>query len=129
MLSVWIKFRSERLHSWPDAPSDLLHAHLRQPHRHLFHVRVEVRVDDSQRQISFEALRQNAWNCWNEAIPVESFHSCEEMALRLGNALTTLDPGLDIWSIDVSEDGESGASWKYIPVELEEEELAGPSYG
>lgn len=111
MLTIWIKFASERVHHWPDAPQDYLHAHLANPHRHLMHVQVEVRVDEANRQMSFEGLRDNAIRVFDVVVPPTSPFSCEEMALRIGTGLLANDPGLNLMSVGVSEDGESGARW------------------
>lgn len=127
MISVWIKFQSERVHSWPDAPPDVLHVYLRQPHRHLFHIRVEARTTDPRRQVSFERLRYESKRAWEESIPAISFLSCEEMAMKLGQALLDRTRGqdIDLFRIDVSEDGESGGAWTnefWVSVEEVEEQ-------
>lgn len=132
MISVWITFRAERIHSWPDAPPDTLHVHLKNNHRHLFHVRVEARTTDPRREVSFERLRFHSMRSWNEAIPMISTLSCEEMAMRLGQGIVdrTRNEGIDLFRIDVSEDGESGAAWtnefwKSIEQAEEEEDRLG----
>lgn len=126
MLSVWITFHVERIHSWPNAPLDLLHGHLRNPHRHLFYVRVEAAVDDAYRRISFEELKNTSARLFADAIPYESTYSCEEMAVRLGDALYHNDADLALRRIDVSEDGENGATWLNVQ---EEEDIGGTGYG
>jgi len=106
---VWVKFTSERFHRWPDAPEDALHAHLRSEHRHLFHVEVSVEVTETERQVSFESLRAQAIDAFDEVVPLRSEMSCELMALLLAQSLA-IESSLPVACVTVSEDNEAGAS-------------------
>lgn len=106
---VWVKFTDERFHQWPDAPEDELHGHLRALHRHLFHVEVAVEVTDTERQVSFETLRDVSRDAFDAFVPMRSEMSCETMALLVAQHLAEV-LRYDVVCVTVSEDGESGAS-------------------
>lgn len=115
-MTVWVRFTVERHHYWPGAPDDDLHRHLRSEHRHLFHVEVGVSVDDHDREVSFEGLRADARVRFMDRVPLVSTMSCEHMAQVLAAALG--EPpregrrGYDLRYVTVSEDDESGATWR-----------------
>lgn len=115
--TVWVRFTSERFHRWLSAPDDVLHRHLRDQHRHLFHVKVGVRVSHSDRDISFELLSRDAQGSWMTLVPKFSYLSCEAMAERLGSTL--LAKGYRVLIVEVSEDGENGATLVWSPAEAE----------
>lgn len=80
---------------------------LRHEHRHLFHVRVELEVGHADRQIEFLALRDKLERLCNRlrAKPTSRHWSCEHYAAAIGRALGAA-------RVDVSEDGENGATWE-----------------
>lgn len=102
------------VHYWPDAKGT--RAYLAFPHRHLFHVAVEVPVTHEERQIEFHDLRQLAWEGigtlggpWASDPSLIDFGpaSCETLARRLGEWLT--HRGVPVGEVVWGEDGESEA--------------------
>jgi hypothetical protein len=92
----------EGFHRWPDAPLEV--AFLRDRHRHLFHIRAEVRVTHSDRDVEFILLKRQLDRAIGE-LKYEydtSTWSCEQWAECLLGRLK-----LD--RVEVSEDGENGA--------------------
>lgn len=118
---VWIKTQFEALHHWPDAAGSV--AYLRNPHRHMFHVRVDVRVSDGDRQVEFITLKHLVDNIIMTHVPKDSTWSCEHMANAIGDelrqyfrqaALLSSKPevtlGFAELVVRVSEDDENGAT-------------------
>ncbi len=48
---IWVTFRKEGIHKYPDAPEGV--EFLRHPHRHIFHFRVELEVMHDDRDVEF----------------------------------------------------------------------------
>ena len=101
--SAFVTTCFEGFHCWPDAPEAV--GFLRDKHRHVFHVRVDVSVSHSDRDVEFILFKQqldkdiqsiaeerdtSTWSCesWCEAI-LDTYPS----AIR----------------VEVSEDNENGA--------------------
>lgn len=108
--SIFVTDSFEALHFWKDAPES--HKFLSYPHRHLFHVRVDLQVDHSDRQLEFFAVKEHVRDyCRMMEIHMKmpTTMSCEEMA---GLLLSTLldDLFLPVTSVTISEDGENGAT-------------------
>ena len=126
---VYTTFRSEYFHMWEaeEAPT-----YLQALHRHLLHFRVEVRVNDSDREIEFIQLGNVAKKVWVSIYrigdPPEDFWisietkrfeylcsriheleaSCEEVAEAMCEYLIALYDATFV-SVEVSEDGENGS--------------------
>lgn len=101
-MRIWVTFRREAFHRWPDAPER--RAYLSQAHRHMFHVKLTTEVAHSDRQIEFHDLLDMARGLFDTG---DGTWSCERMAGNLAEIMAT---NLDRWvSVEVSEDGECGA--------------------
>lgn len=105
--AVWVTLRREGFHYWPDAPDEL--KHLRNPHRHLFLLRAEIRVHHDDRDVSFERLQALVDEAWPG--PKLGARSCEQVAALMAGELAQVlqRPA----TVTVSEDGENGASVKF----------------
>jgi len=118
---VWIVTSFEGYHRWKDAPKEV--EFLREWHRHIFHVRLEVPVNHDNRDVEFIMLKQSveAWLDVNGYLRGRFEESCEQIAIRLANAFSASQ-------VEVSEDGENGARI-VIPskVEKEQQELLSSS--
>lgn len=112
---VFATFRQAGMHHWPDAPTE--HVYLRAPHRHVFHVRIEVAVGGLNRDIEFIQLKRDAAWRFVRLANVNSTHgnsdaldygarSCEMLAADLKASMIG---EYNIVAIEVSEDGENGA--------------------
>lgn len=112
MNTIWITTTFEGFHHWPDAPEK--YAYLRNSHRHIFHVRLEVEVKHTNRELEFIALKNDVTNfCKDElagtrALPTT--YSCEKMCEILVVSYMQHEK-LPIISVTISEDGENGATW------------------
>lgn len=106
--TVWATFRTPGIHFWPEATN-----YLREPHRHLFHFRVEISVTHGDREIEFIDLGELLSMWVNEqvlefgydAVPL----SCEQMAEMIIEHLVEVYGDRD-YKVEVSEDGENGAT-------------------
>jgi hypothetical protein len=101
--SIWIRFQFEGYHRWKDAPDEV--AFLRDRHRHLFHVRVEwpVRHADRDREFFIEQHAAQRAVAALQAVDGCEEWSCEHWATRIMEATGAS-------RVDVSEDGENGAT-------------------
>jgi hypothetical protein len=101
--SIWIQFQFEGFHRWRDAPDVV--AFLRDTHRHQFHVRVEWLVSHAEREREFFIEQRKAKDFVEQlrADPDSVEWSCETWASRIMHATGAC-------RVDVSEDGENGAT-------------------
>lgn len=85
---------------------------LRSLHRHEFHVKAEISVKHSDRDVEFFILQKELDSvCKNlYASKLLEGVSCEMMAMAISDALASL--GYSPVSVDVSEDGENGAVFR-----------------
>lgn len=104
--SVYCTTRFEEYHCWPDAPEAV--SHLRNLHRHLFHVKVEVSVDHDDRDVEFQLLkRQVEQSIERIKDDLEDNHwSCEAFAAQL---FDRVNGDFACRLVEVTEDGENGA--------------------
>ncbi len=100
-IKVWITTRFTAFHRWLEAPNKV--AFLRDFHRHVFHVRLEMAVNHANRDIEFIQLKQDV-DGFIQARWEGQYHemSCEVFAL-------TLLDRFGACCVEVSEDGENGA--------------------
>lgn len=102
MTVVFATVTFEGFHRWPDAPDEV--AFLRTLHRHRFHVRLELPVKHTERDVEFILLQRRIARDVMQAqatLDVECW-SCELWASYL----------LELYGavrVEVSEDGENGA--------------------
>lgn len=111
--TIWTTCQFEALHFYKDAPAVV--DYLKHPHRHVFHVKAELRVTHNDRDVEFITFKH-----WLEqrcfAIKANSpFQmSCEMIADNLIQELRVARIWPMTWvRIDVSEDGENGGSVTY----------------
>jgi hypothetical protein len=111
---IFVTFKFEAVHSHLDAPKEVYF--LRQPHKHIFNVRVDIEIFYDE-DIKFIALKR-----FLEKLPIENDlnnQSCEMICDFFQEAINhqynkTSLPNRFI-SIEVSEDGENGAYKTYNP--------------
>lgn len=114
--SVWTTLSVPGFHNWPEAPASV--KHLRERHRHLFKIKVELGVNHNERQVEFQLLQANLEGfILNEGmfdqgpLGVEfKDRSCESIAQALMGFLIDFYPSCYPYQVTVSEDGESGAT-------------------
>lgn len=100
-----VRSRFEATHCWPGAP-DGPEAHLRNEHRHEFHVEVRIEQSHDDRDIEYLALKRELHGLLPSG--PQGHLSCEMMARRLLEQLTELY-GERAMRVEISEDGENGA--------------------
>jgi hypothetical protein len=108
-VDVFATFEVEGFHYWPDAPDELMY--LRDVHRHMFHVSVNVAVKHNNREIEIITLRRTAIKAFENLGRARDGYfygsaSCEMLAEGLGNLL--ISNGIPVTVVTVSEDGENG---------------------
>jgi hypothetical protein len=117
---IWVTFRKEGIHKYPAAATDPALAtgdeydvsFLASPHRHMFHFRVWIDVWHNDRDIEFIQFKRWLENLYRDSTLSLDHKSCEMMADDLYGQIAARYPDRAIW-IDVSEDGENGASIQY----------------
>jgi len=104
---VWATLQFAATHHWPEAPQEVIF--LRNPHRHVFHVKIWAFVDHDNRDIEFISLKNKVERHIQREY-AERFlgkTSCE----MLGRQLLDIFPEIDM--VSVSEDNENGAEvWR-----------------
>ena len=108
--SVVVRFTVEGWHCWPGAPD--YRAYLRERHRHLFHVEVQVAVNHHEREIEFHDLLDYSRRRFGGG--EFGAASCETMATDLIDTIRVIYGEREI-RVSVFEDGECGAVVQYRP--------------
>jgi len=119
---IWVTFRKEGIHKYPAALTDPRLktgdeydvSFLGYPHRHIFHFRVWISVEHSDRAIEFIQFKRWLENLYNQATLQLDYKSCEMMAEDLYAQISAKYPGREVW-IEVSEDNENGCFIKFPP--------------
>jgi hypothetical protein len=117
---IWVKFEKEGIHCYPAAATDPNLAtgdeydvsFLANPHRHIFHFRVWIGVEHSDRAIEFIQFKRWLENLYSQGTLQLDYKSCEMMAEDLYEQIAAKHPGREVW-IEVSEDNENGAFIKF----------------
>ena len=118
---IWVTFRKEGIHMYPAAATDPKLAtgdeydvsFLGTPHRHIFHFKVYIQVFQDDRDIEFIQFKRWLEKCYNDGILELNHKSCEMIARELNTTITARYPGRKT-IIDVSEDGENGATLTFF---------------
>lgn len=106
-MTVWTTVALPGFHRWPGAHEK--RSYLRARHRHLFKITVHTRVHHDERDTEFHDLQDVVRGWWGPEPREWGASSCESIARDLNGHLLTL--GIQAHRIDVSEDGESGATF------------------
>lgn len=103
---ILVRTRFEGIHSWPDAPEEV--SFLRSPHRHEFHVELQITVTHNDRELEFILVKRALDKFISSWDKLES-RSCEMMAeLIIEWVHKTYGLTRDV-QCSVFEDGENGA--------------------
>lgn len=114
---IWVTFRREGTHKYPAALTDPKLktgdeydvSFLGYPHRHIFHFRVAIEVFHDDRDIEFIQFKRWLENLYGKGTLELDYKSCEMMAIDLYQQINARYPNREV-TIDVSEDGENGAT-------------------
>jgi hypothetical protein len=98
---ILCRFQVEGFHRWPEAPGDVVF--LSYEHRHVFHVQATKEVAGDDREIEFisfgRRMRERTIEVYGQDFGARS---CEQIARWLLEEF-------DLYSCEVTEDGENGA--------------------
>jgi len=108
---IWVTFRKEGIHQYPDAPEGV--EFLKYPHRHIFHFRVELEVFHDDREVEFILFKRELEKLYDQEILQLNNQSCEMIADNLHDYIVKNYPERN-HNIEVSEDGENGCRSEYI---------------
>ena len=107
---VWCTTQFEGIHRWKDAPEG---SYLQYWHRHMFHAKVLVAVEHGNRDVEFIELKLLLEGFIEERFKGAHFEfSCEQIAEQIFNEFKDR---FVIQVIEVSEDGENGATLTFGP--------------
>lgn len=112
---IWVTFQKEGIHRYPAAATDpklatgdwLDVSFLADPHRHIFHFRVEMEVFHDDRDVEFIQAKRIMEQWFVDGTLVLHHKSCEMLARELYAKCATQWPARD-YVVEVSEDGENG---------------------
>lgn len=102
-MKIFVTTRFEAIHQWAGCPFPEV-SFLKDPHRHMFHVRLEKVVHHDDRDVEFIMLKRDVDAFVRLAYEGKDLGSmsCEMIAAALMD-------GFDACLVEVSEDGENGA--------------------
>jgi hypothetical protein len=114
---IWVTFRREGIHKYPAALTDPKLktgdeydvSFLGYPHRHIFHFRVAIEVFHDDRDIEFIQFKRWLENLYGKGTLELDYKSCEMIGADLYQQINSRYPNREV-TIDVSEDGENGAT-------------------
>lgn len=109
MTTILINTSFEGIHKYEDAPNEV--AYLRDPHRHIFHVNVEMEVFHTDRELEFIMVKHELDKYINKE-PFSLSSSCEKIATMICRYLLNLYGERRI-ICTVLEDGENGGRVYY----------------
>lgn len=103
----------EAIHNWPSCPFEEV-SYLRDPHRHVFHIKAYKLVYHDDRDVEFIMLKHQVEQYLKDKYPTGKLGatSCEMLARELTEKF-------DLCQCEVSEDGENGAimyTTKYVTI-------------
>lgn len=108
--TIFVTFQKEGIHRYPNAPVGV--EFLAHPHRHIFHFRVDIDVFHNDRDIEFILFKRELEALYSAATLQMDYKSCEMLAEDLIDYISKKYPGRKM-SVQVSEDGENGATLAY----------------
>ena len=120
---IWVTFQREGIHRYPEAAIDptlktgdwLDVSFLANPHRHIFHFRVELEVYHDNRDVEFIQMKRIIESWYSNGTLTLDYKSCEMLATDLHQKVSDMWPDRDV-QIEVSEDGENGCRlyWEQV---------------
>lgn len=124
--NIWVTFTKEGIHKYPAALTDPALAtgdeydvsFLGYPHRHTFGFKVMISVTHSDRDIEFIQFKRWLTSLYESKVLQLDYKSCEMIAEDLFEQINARYPGRTV-EITVDEDGEVGATMRWVPAECE----------
>ncbi len=109
MNTIWVTFQRKGFHKYPGAPEQV--AYLQTEHRHLFKFKVSIEVEHQDRAIEFHMFLNWVETLYEATLSLD-YKSCEMICDDLASQIMAKYPDRYV-QIDVSEDGECGATCEY----------------
>ena len=113
--TIFVRFQKEGIHCFPQAEDDPALVDVRflaYPHRHMFHIEVEIDVLHDDRDIEFILFKRWLEDKFSgEAFDMD-YKSCEMIADLIYDMIVLEYPGRCV-KIEVSEDNENGCRAYY----------------
>ena len=104
---VYCTLQIEGTHNWPDCPYDEV-AYLRDPHRHMFHIKAYKQVTHSNRDVEFIMLKHQIRDYIRRTYWMPKTMLCEFGAKSCEMIAKELIEQFDLVKCEVNEDGENG---------------------
>lgn len=117
--TIFVTFQKEGIHKYPAAATDPKLesvSFLGVPHRHIFHFRVTLDVFHNDRDVEFIMFKRELEAQYGNGTLQMDYNSCEMLSEALIEYISKRYLGRII-SVEVSEDGENGATLVYVPEE------------
>ena len=112
---VIIKTRFEGFHYWKDAPDCV--SFLRDPHRHMFYVKIRMGVDSLDRDVEIISFKKHI-NSYIKTVLVETIAkegwSCEMIADNITRHICATYDNVYMLEVEVLEDNENGGGVIYV---------------
>lgn len=105
---VYCSLQVEGIHHWPDCPIEEV-SYLRDPHRHIFHIKAYVVVDHDNRDVEFIVLKHDIKVYILTKYFDDTHHLCDFGAMSCEMLARELIEVFDLSRCEVSEDNENGA--------------------
>lgn len=120
MKTIWVTFTKEGIHKYPAALTDPSLctgdeydvSFLGYPHRHIFHFKVWIAVQHSDRDIEFIQFKRWLENLYSQCTLQLDYKSCEMIAEDLAQTIMHRYPGRWL-KISVAEDNENGCEIEF----------------
>lgn len=111
---VMVQTQFPAIHCWPECPFEQV-KFLQHPHRHIFYVRITVRVEHNDRDVEFLVLKRHLQDFIRANFYDKDLGrmSCEDI---IDHIFGFLSLKVNIASIEVWEDKENGAKKTYSVV-------------
>lgn len=112
---IFVTLQREGIHKYPAAVNLTGVEFLAYPHRHMFHMRVQIQVFHQDREIEFVLCKRWIESLFNEGTLQLNNQSCEMIAHGLIEQIGTQYGSNRKVTVEVNEDGENGAIVEYTP--------------
>ncbi len=110
---IWVTAEKEFMHHYPDAPRVV--SFLRNEHRHNFKFKVYFEVQSDNRELEFIIMQRFIKGILFKMPFNLKAMSCEMIANSLWKKISEKHPNIKVM-IEVSEDGENGILYQYLPL-------------
>jgi len=105
---VFCTLAIEGIHNWPECPFERV-AFLRDPHRHMFHIKAYMPVTHSDRDVEFILLKQKVKTYISNKYFEYTVGCCQFNSMSCEMIAKELIEELGLSAAEVSEDGENGS--------------------